>query len=263
MRHRILVLTVALLIPFLLPSHAASQDPAELPEKNLYKPNGSESTVIGAITVNGVIPKPLRVDMSADPVCIQLNRRPEAPSHPPELDALIVTDGGLVNAFVYIKSGASLETYRFEQPDSEIVLQHKNCNYPPKVIGLRVGQRLSIANVDPMHHNVHPTPKYNAEWNQTLPPGSPPLVKMFKRPEVLIPFKCNQHPWERAYVAVMDHPFFAVSDGFGNYEIRGLPPGQYTLVVWHATLGEQQVELTVGAGEFRRVDFSLKAPEKR
>jgi hypothetical protein len=93
-------------------------------------------------------------------------------------------------------------------------------------------------------------------------PNSPPVIKIFTRPEQLIPFKDNQHPWEKAYVAVMDHPFFAVSDEFGRFEIHGLPPGTYTLVVWHELLGEQQVEITIAPGENRNADFTFDADKK-
>ena len=75
----------------------------------------------------------------------------------------------------------------------------------------------------------------------------------------MIPFKDNQHPWEKAYVGVLRHPFFAVTDKLGNYEIRGLPPGTYKLVVWHEAFGEQEVELTLAPGETRRVDFIFEA----
>jgi len=88
------------------------------------------------------------------------------------------------------------------------------------------------------------------------------MVKTFSHPEVLIPFKDNQHPWEKAYVAVMDHPFFAVSDESGRFEIRGLPPGTYTLVVWHERLGEQELEITVAPGEIRNADFTFDADKK-
>src|SRR4030095_6262499 len=94
-------------------------------------------------------------------------------------------------------------------------------------------------------HNTHPVPQNNPEWNQTQPPGSPPLVKTFKRPEKLVPFKDNQHPWQRAYVRVVEHPFFAVSDEQGNFKIEGLPPGQYKVVAWHERFGEKSVDITL------------------
>ena len=193
--------------------------------------------------------------MGADPVCVELNSKPET-------ESLVANENKLVNAFVYVKNRELFQTYRFEEPDTEVTLERKNCRYKPHVIGLRVGQQLTIVNADPTHHNTHPTPRLNPEWNQTQPPGGAPLRKAFHRPEVLIPFKCNQHPWEKGYVAVMDHPFFAVSDALGNYEIRGLPHGTYTLVVWHEELGEQELELTLVAGELRRVDFTFEVKKK-
>jgi hypothetical protein len=93
-------------------------------------------------------------------------------------------------------------------------------------------------------------------------PGGAPLVKMFARQEVPIPFKCNQHPWEKAYVGVFNHPFFAISDMFGRYEIRGIPPGSYKLVAWHEKLGEQETEITLVPGEVRNLDFAFKGNVK-
>ena len=255
MRVKMLLMLLLLVIsPLLITSPGPAQTPTE-PEKPLYKTTGNEATLIGAISVKGSVPKPRQIDMSADPLCVELNDKRE-------IDWLLTNEGGLLNAFVYLKSGDSLTTYRFPLPDSQVELHHRRCYYSPHVVGLRVGQKLLIINDDPTHHNTHPTPKLNREWNQTQPPGAEPLVKTFSLQEVLIPFRCNQHPWEKAYVGVLDHPFFAVTDQFGNYEIRGLPTGTYTLVGWHERLGEQQMEITVRSGENRRVDFTFDAEKK-
>jgi hypothetical protein len=226
----------------------------ESTEKPLYNAAGNEATVTGTINVTGTIPMLRRLDMSADPVCIQLNVKPR-------LDDLLVKDNKVQNAFVYLKS-EFLNAHRFAAPDSDVVLVQRNCYFSPRVLGVRAGQSLQIINSDPTVHNVHPTPKFNPEWNQTHPPDAPPIVKTFSRAEVLIPFKDNQHPWEKAYVAVMAHPFFAVSDESGRFEIRGLPPGTYTLVVWHERLGEQELEITVTPGEIRNADFTFDADKK-
>ena len=233
--------TLILLMLLVLSSSGAAQTP---PDKPLYRPTGKEAALIGTINVTGPIPRALLYDMTADPICAELNQRPE-------VDTLLTNGNRLLNVFVYIKNDA-LQAYRFELPDSQVVLEHKNCYYSPRVLGLRVGQRLAIVNSDPTVHNTHPTPRINVEWNQSQPPQSPPSIKTFDRPEVLIPFKDNQHPWQRAFVGVLDHPFFAVTDELGNFEIRGLPAGTYTLVVWHEKLGEQQREITVIEGESRR-----------
>jgi plastocyanin len=227
---------------------------AQEAEKPLYQTTGSEATLTGTINVTGAVPRPRRIDTAADLVCTQSVRQLYT-------DDLIVHENNVQNAFVYVKS-ESLAKYRFALPESDAVLVQRNCQFAPHVLGMRTGQQLQVINADQTNHNVHPTPKANREWNQTHPPSAPPITKAFERAEVLIPFKDNQHPWERAYVAVMNHPFFAVSDEFGRFEIRGLPPGTYTLVVWHERLGEQQVEITVAPGESRNTDFTFDVDKK-
>ena len=249
MRYRIPLLAFWI---FCLVQFAVAQ---EATDKPLYQLAGNEATITGTINVAGTVPKPLLIDMYADLVCVESNLKPQT-------EDLIVNENKLQNVFVYLK-GEPLNRYRFTVADSEVVLQHRNCQYSPRVLGVVVGQRLSVVNSDQTTHNTHPTPKFNPEWNMSSPPNSPPVVKILTRPEIIIPFKDKQHPWEKAYVAVMDHPFFAVTNEFGRFEIHGLPPGSYTLVVWHERLGEQQVEITVAPNEIRNADFTFDVDKKR
>ena len=256
MRYPTLILTLVLLLSLSSVSPAAWQNPQETPTKPLYQPTGNEATLTGSIIANGELPIIRRYDMSADPVCVKLNVGRY------ELDDLLVTDQRVVNTFVYLKSDA-LNAYRFEVPESEVTLAHKNCRYSPRVLGIRVGQRLSVVNNDPTAHNTHPVPRQNKEWNASQGPASTPLVKSFTHPEQFVPVKDNMHPWQRAMVGVFEHPFFAVSDEFGNYEIRGLPAGKYKLVAWHETLGEQEMEITIIPGENRKIDFTFDLAKQR
>ena len=243
------VFTIALLgIMGLSFSAATNQD------KPTYKITGSEATLVGTISFMGTPPEPLRIDTSADPICESIN---------PGLttDLTVVNNQKLANVLVYVR-GASLDAYSFDAPSPDVTLEHKGCQYVPHVLGMLTQQTLKIFNSDPTTHNTHPTPKNNREWNQSQPPGAAAIEKRFASPELFIPIKDNQHPWEKAYVAVMDHPFFAVSDESGRFEIRGLPPGTYTLVVWHQSLGEQELEITVGPGELRNADFTFDADKK-
>jgi len=228
---------------------------AQEPEKPLFFPTGNEATVVGTITLKGTPPKLRILDMTADPACQQQNRKPQP-------DWVITKQGALANAFIYVK-GDILDVYRFEVPDAEVMLNQHACYFEPHVFGLRVGQSLMIINGDPTQHNIHPTPKLNPEWNQTQGQDSPPLMKTFRRAEVMIPIKCNQHPWMKAYVGVMNHPYFAVSDKSGKFEIRNLPPGNYKLVAWHEVFGEQEIDITVVPGENRTADFTFDAQKMR
>ena len=130
--------------------------------------------------------------------------------------------------------------------------------YTPHMLGLVVGQKLRIKNSDPTNHNIHPLPKENREWNQSMPPGSADLVQEFARPEIMIPVKCNVHPWMISYVGVQRHPFFAVTGADGSFEIKGLPPGDYVIEAWHEKFGTFQQNVTVGASETKQVDFSIQ-----
>jgi hypothetical protein len=146
----------------------------------------------------------------------------------------------------------------FETPGSPVVLDQQGCRFVPHVFGLQTGQTLMILNSDPTWHNVHPTPRINAEWNQSHMKDAPPMLKKFPRPELMISIKCNQHPWMRAYVGVMSHPFFAVTDSAGAYQIEGIPPGSYTVVAWHEKLGELTAEITVAPNGHITQDFSFQ-----
>jgi len=233
----------------LLPHKAATQN------KTVYKSTGNEATLTGFVTIKGQSVEPRRIDMTADPVCMEGNYE--------GYTEYVVRNGDkLANVLVYFKSGEALRLLSFEAPTTPALLRRRNCRFSPRVIGVRVNQELNIENNDATYHNTHPTPKINPEFNRSQPPYTPPMVTKFEVPEVAIPFKCNQHPWEKAYVAVFDHPFFATSDAFGRYEIKGIPPGKYQIVAWHETLGEQEMEITLVPGEVRSVDFLFAGNSK-
>ena len=119
-------------------------------------------------------------------------------------------------------------------------------------------QDLKIVNSDPTTHNIHPTPKDNREWNESQPPSTAPLNKNFAREEIMLPVKCNQHPWMKMYINVTKSPFYAVTGADGKFEIKGLPPGDYTLAFVHEKLGEQDQKVTLAAKDSKTVDFSFK-----
>ena len=125
-----------------------------------------------------------------------------------------------------------------------------------------VKQDIKITNSDPTTHNIHFTPKNNPDWNQSQPSGAAAMMHKLSAAEVLVPVKCNQHPWMKSYVGVLKHPFFAVSGEDGSYTIKGVPPGKYTVVAWHeggATGTEQKTEVTVPAKGAATADFTFGA----
>jgi plastocyanin len=204
------------------------------------------ATIKGQAKLEGTAPKPSKIDMSQDPACKGSN----------ESENVVASDGSLANVFVYVKDGLGNRT--FDVPKDPVVLDQNGCKYHPHVLGVMAGQTVQIKNDDQTTHNIHPTPKDNREWNESQPPSAAPIEKNFAREEIMLPVKCNQHPWMKMYISVVKTPFYAVTDKSGKYEIKGLPPGDYTVAFVHEKLGEQDQKVTVAAKETKNVDQSFK-----
>jgi hypothetical protein len=84
--------------------------------------------------------------------------------------------------------------------------------------------------------------------------------KVFDKPEVFIRFKCDVHPWMFAFVGVVDHPYFAVTDKDGNFTLKGVPPGKYVVEAIHPRCGATTQEITVAEGEAKPLEFTLDVP---
>jgi hypothetical protein len=84
-----------------------------------------------------------------------------------------------------------------------------------------------------------------------------PVEKTFNTPEVMIPVKCNQHPWMKAYINVAPNPFHAISKPDGSFEIGGLPPGEYTIAAVHEKLGERTQKISVGPRDKKQVSLAF------
>ncbi len=209
-------------------------------------------TITGKVSLDGPKPVMKTIDMSANPVCTKAHA-----SAPQKSEQVVVNDNGTVKyAFVWIKAG--LPDKNWQVPTAAVELDQNGCMYRPHVIGVMAGQNIQIKNSDPTNHNIHPMPQTNQEWNESQPPGSEAKMQSFPRQEVMIPVKCNIHPWMRSYIGVVSHPFFAVTGDDGTFTIKGLPPGTYTVETWHEKYGTQDQQVTVGAKESKTVDFSFK-----
>ncbi|HEV7858892.1 MAG TPA: carboxypeptidase regulatory-like domain-containing protein [Pyrinomonadaceae bacterium] len=223
-----------------------------------YAKSGNEGTISGKVAFNGTAPEPKKIDTSADAVCAQKN--PNAVT-----EDTVVKDGKVANTFVYIKDGTTADgkkigDFSFDAPTTAAVLDQNGCHYKPHVLGVQTNQKISITNSDPTQHNIHPTPKNNQEWNQSQGSGAPPIEKSFAKSEVMVPVKCNQHPWMKAYIGVLKHPFFAVTKEDGTYSIAGVPPGKYTVVAWHEKFGEKTMEVNVPSKGSATADYAFDAP---
>jgi plastocyanin len=204
-------------------------------------------SVSGTVSFAGTAPKQAKIDMSQDPACKGMN-----------MAETVVADGSkLANVFVYVKSGLGSRT--FDVPSAPVTIDQSGCKYHPHVLGVMAGQTLKIVNSDPTTHNIHPTPADNREWNESQPPQAAAIEKNFAREEIMLPVKCNQHPWMKMYVNVVKSPFYAVTGPDGKFEIKGLPPGDYTLAFVQEKMGTQEQKITLAAKDSKTVDATFKA----
>ena len=213
-------------------------------------PNGPTVTLSGTIRFEGKPPERKPIKMSADPNCAKLHTEPVLSE-----DTIVGPEGGLENVFVYVKSG--LEGRSFPTPATPAVLDQRGCMYRPRVIGVMVNQNIRLLNSDPTLHNVHALPK-KGEFNVGMPRQNMEVVKKLANPQVMVHFKCDVHPWMSAWVGVLEHPFFAVSDAKGAYSIPNLPAGTYTIEAWHEKLGTRTQTVTVGERPAVALDFAFQ-----
>ena len=231
----------------------AAKPVAVEPEVAYYKvDSGTAGSVTGTIKFMG---KPLArklIDMSGDPACVEAHKGKAYD------ESLVVgANGAVANAFVYIKTG--LEGKKFAVPAQPVVIDQTGCWFRPRVMGIQTGQTFQVVNSDPVTHNIHPMAMTNREWNHSQGAGDPPINRKFLQAEVMIPVKCNIHSWMRAYIGVLDHPYFAVSGEDGSFVIANLPAGTYTLAVWQEKLGTQEQQITVAPHAETTVEFGFKA----
>jgi hypothetical protein len=204
------------------------------------------ATINGTVNFEGTAPPAKPIDMSNDPGC-----KGQAAS-----EQVVVDGGHLANVLVYVKDG--LGGRSFDPPRQAVAIKQEGCRYVPHVAAVMTGQPVRFEDDDQTLHNIHPMPKQNREWNQSQMPNSQPLDKVFSNPELMIPIKCNQHPWMRMYLNVIGNPFFAVTDKDGKFSLQGLPPGTYTIAAVQEKYGEKTQSITVSAKNDKTTDFTFK-----
>ncbi|OGW86302.1 MAG: hypothetical protein A3C35_01840 [Omnitrophica bacterium RIFCSPHIGHO2_02_FULL_46_11] len=214
----------------------------------VFERAGYGATISGKVLFEGTAPETQPLDLAADPTCAALH------SEGLKSEEVVVNPNGtLKNVFVYVKSG--LEGKTFAASQNPVMLDQQGCHYVPHVFGVQTGQPIEIVNNDATLHNVHAVATANKEFNLGMPIQGMKLKKTFDKPEVMAKFKCDVHSWMSAYVGVLDHPFFSVTNEEGSFEIKDLPPGDYVLEAWHEKHGSQTQSVRVSQEDTPEISF--------
>jgi len=214
---------------------------------------GTAGSITGKVAFTGAKPAARTLSMDATPMCAKMHKEPVLAE-----DAVVNSNGTLKNVLVYIKSGLPKRDY--PAPTTPVKLDQVGCVYTPHVVAIMVNQPLEIHNSDETNHNIHPMPKVNREWNESQPPKGEVKVKTFPKEELPpILFKCNVHPWMRAWVGVSSHPFVAVTGEDGTFTLKDVPPGEYTLEAWQERFGVQEIKVKVEPKQAQTADITFKS----
>jgi plastocyanin len=242
-------LSFGLALVFLVGCGGSKQVPTqEVPTARIDP--ATAASIVGKVTFIGKAPVMPVLDMSPNPACERLNKKPR---HAEEV--VVNPNGTLRNTFVWIKAG--LGNTKWDPPAESAKLDQHGCVYEPHVLGLMVGQRLEMSNSDTVNHNIHADATVNAAWNITEPPRDENRVKHFEKEEIMFPVTCGVHPWMHSYLAVVSHPFFAVTGDDGAFELKGVPPGTYTVEAVHEKYGKKEMRIMIDSKESKVVDFEF------
>jgi plastocyanin len=212
------------------------------------------AAISGKVKFTGVRPTNPRIDMSEEAAC-----KAKYTAAPPTAETVVVNaNGTLANVFVYVKAGLPAGA-TYPAPTTAVVLDQNGCRYHPHVLGVMVGQNLEILNSDPVLHNIKAKAVKNRPFNVSQPSAGMKTMRTFAAPEVMVALECNVHGWMNAFLGVLPHPFFAVTGTDGSFEIKGLPPGTYTIEAWHEKYGTQSATVTVAGAAPKTQDFTFAA----
>ena len=205
--------------------------------------------VRGVCRWTGPVPAAGRLPVAANPECSALHTGPVFDN------VVLVKDGKLQNAFVYVKEG--LEKHVFTWPTTPVTVANARCVYSPRVAGAQVNQPIRFTNEDPADHNIHGFSS-QGDFNFMLRGRGIYSDIKLRKPEIMLRVKCDLHPWMIGWVGVLPHPFFKVTGADGAFELAGLPPGDYVIAAWHESGGEKTARVTVAPKGTGQADFDWK-----
>jgi len=199
------------------------------------------ATVKGQVVwAGGAVPKRMTININQDKAfCTKCEPNGAVLSEEYVIDA---KSKGVANVAVWLQpvAGGTLPAH----PDMKaiqgktVVLDQPCCSFVPRVTLLVEGQTLEARNSSEVPHNTNiVSPAPNPSMNPAIPPGKSVMVPGWKGNGKVSSVSCGIHPWMKGYIWTLPHPYFALTDKDGNFEIKDAPVGKFRIVYWHETAG--------------------------
>jgi hypothetical protein len=206
-------------------------------------------SVSGSITYDGTAPAPKILKLDEDIEACGGDR--------PSDELLVSAGGGIQNVVLSIEKIAKGKDWDFSKEG--FTYDQKNCTFIPRIMLIKSKMAGEVLNSDSIGHNFHTISKGIYNINKKIQAGSKLVVKNNKiRKTGMVRAKCDIHSWMGGYWVVAKTPYTVLSDADGNYSIADIPPGKYTLKIWHEKLGESKQKFEVTKGGTTKVDATLK-----
>jgi len=210
--------------------------------------NTGSGIIRGKVLWDGPIPKIKDVDMGSTPGCLDIHG-----GNPKSETLVLGNDNSIANILVRIRRGLPT-TASYTAPSDVAEVDQYGCVYKPHVLAIQKGQTISYKNSDVVPHNVHTLSEANPAFNKAVNVGGNPIDRTYDAEELFF-VKCDIHPWMKCWVHVIDHPFFTVTQEDGQFEIAGLPDGQFELEFWHEKMGTRHQIVSVDSGQLTELEY--------
>ena len=209
--------------------------------------DATAGAIKGTVTLKGTAPELKKLAVTIDQYVCGKEKNPE--------ELVLSPQGGIRSAVVWLDKPPAGASAAALAPTA--TMDQKECLFAPRVVVVPAGGKIDFLNSDRLLHNLHSTPSANPPFNRTQPKGRTITIP-FEKPEI-IRVTCDLHSWMRGWVVVAEHPYYALTDGAGEFELKGLPAGRYTLKVWQERLGTVSKEVIVGDQDPTPVTLEMPA----
>ena len=205
----------------------------------------SAASIKGTVQFAGGAAEQKRLAVTIDQYVCGKDKDPES--------LVLSVQKGIRNAVVWLDAPTS---GKFETPPAPVQIDQHQCTFVPRVVLVPAGGTVEFLNSDRLLHNIHTISRENSSYNRTQPKGRTIPLTFSKREIVRI--ACDLHSWMRAWVVVMDHPFYAVTSTDGGFVLPNVPAGTYKLQVWQESLGIASKDVVVGSEDVSGVTIEMR-----